>query len=136
MKKLCIILGVIIIALLTTACGSNTPKSVAEKSVKCLIDEDYEGYVDLVYLDMESGNDQQTENDKKALAGLLKEKASREYEKHKGIESFETLGEEISGDGKTAIVKMKLAYGNGTSDENDIKLRKDKDDNWKIDIGK
>ena len=70
------------------------------------------------------------------LAAMLKEKASKEFEKKDGLKSYETLSEEISEDGNTAKVKMKFIYGNGTEDTDNIKLRKDDDGNWKIDMSK
>lgn len=137
MKRLSILLGLIVIVLAMTSCSSNTPKAVAEKSVKCLIDKDFEGYVDLLYLeDKDSQDAAKLENDKKELAALLKSKAEKEYEKDKGLTSYETLKEEIAENGETAVVKMKLTYGNGKSDDADIKLRKDKNGDWKIDFGK
>ena len=94
MKKLSILLGLIVIVLAMTSCSSNTPKAVAEKSVKCLIDKDYEGYVDLLYLeDKDSQDAAKLESDKKELAALLKSKAEKEYEKDKGLTSYETLKE-------------------------------------------
>lgn len=34
------------------------------------------------------------------------------------------------------VVKMKIMYGDGSDKEDDIKLKKDEQGNWKIDMGK
>lgn len=119
------------------SCSSNTPTKVAEKSVQCLIDKDYKGYVDLIYFsEKDKGNAEEYEQGKQQLAALLKDKAEKEYKKKGDISSHETITEETSNDGNTANVKMKIKYGNGTEEDTDIKLRKDNDGNWKIDMGK
>lgn len=137
MKRLSIFLGVALIALFIASCsGGNSPKVVAEKSMKCLVDKDFEGYVDLIYFsdkDMESADFQES---KKQLAALIKDKGEKSISKKDNIKSFETISEEIAEDGNTANVKMKVVYGNGEEEANDIKMRKDKDGNWKIDMGK
>lgn len=137
MKRLSIFLGAILAVILMASCSSNSPKAVAEKSVKCIADKDYNGYVDLLYFSEKDKHDaKEFEEGKQQLAALLKDKAEKTYSKKGGISSYEALNEEIAEDGKTANVKMKITYGNGTSEETGIKLRKDNDDNWKIDMGK
>ena len=137
MKKLSMILGVILMALIMVSCNSNTPTKVAEKSVACLQKGDYEGYVDLIYAKKEEMKDKEKfENEKKMLVAMLKDKASKKFEKNDGIKSYEALSEEISEDGNTAKVKMKIVWGNDQEDTDDIKLRKDDDGNWKIDMSK
>ena len=137
MKKLMTIVGVIILTLVMTACSSNTPSKVAEKSVACIQKGDFEGYVDLIYVNKEEAkNKEKLENEKQMLTAMLKEKASKEFEKKDGLKSYEALSEEISEDGNTAKVKMKIVYGNGTETTDDIKLRKDDAGNWKIDMSK
>lgn len=136
MKKLSLIFGVMLMTILLVACTGNTPTKVAEQSVKCLIDKDYEGYVDLMYFNEKETSDKNFKDGKQQLAALLKDKVEEEYSKKKGIKSFETIKEEISDDKKTANVKIRITYGNGTNEDTDIKLRKDTDGNWKLDWGK
>lgn len=127
--------AMLIVALAMYACGgSNSPKDVAEKSVKCLQKADYEGYVDLIYMKDKEGED--VNKAKQELTGLLKEKAGKSIEKEEGIKSYEMVSEEIAEDGNTAMVKMKITYGNGKEKDETIKLRKDENDSWKLDIGK
>ena len=137
MKKLITILGVLILTLVMTSCNSNTPTKVAEKSSACIQKGDYEGYVDLIYQKKEEGKDKkEIEDEKQMLVAMMKDKATKKFEKQDGIKSYEALSEEISEDGKTAIVKMKIVMGDGSETTDDIKLRKDEDGNWKLDIGK
>lgn len=137
MKRLSIVIGIMLTIMFLASCSSNTPTKVAEKSVQCLIDKDYKGYVDLIYFsEKDKGNAEEYEQGKQQLAALLKDKAEKEYKKKGDISSYETITEETSNDGNTANVKMKIKYGNGTEEDTDIKLRKDNDGNWKIDMGK
>lgn len=137
MKRLSIFIGIMLTVMVLAACSGNTPTKVAEKSVKCLVDNDYKGYVDLIYFsDKDKENKEEQEQGKQQLAALLKDKAEKEYKKKGDIKSYETIAEEVSDDGNTANVKMKIKYGNGTEEDTDIKLRKDSDGNWKIDMGK
>lgn len=131
------ILGVLILTLVMTSCNSNTPTKVAENSIACIQKGDYEGYVDLIYQKKEEGKDKkEIEDEKQMLVAMMKDKATKKFEKQDGIKSYEALSEEISEDGKTAIVKMKIVMGDGSETTDDIKLRKDEDGNWKLDIGK
>lgn len=137
MKRLSFILGVMALVFIMTSCSSNTPKGVAEKSMKCLIEKDYNGYVDLIYTkDDPKESPDEIKQQKETLASLLKDKAEKEYKKNKGITSFEIVNEETSEDGEKAKVKMKVTYGNGDVKDEEIELRKDKDGNWKLDMGK
>ena len=93
--------------------------------------------MDLIYQKKEEGKDKkEIEDEKQMLVAMMKDKAKKKFEKQDGIKSYEALSEEISEDGKTAIVKMKIVMGDGSETTDDIKLRKDEDGNWKLDIGK
>ncbi|MDO4159579.1 MAG: DUF4878 domain-containing protein [Prevotellaceae bacterium] len=134
MKKLLGMVALVAFALLITACGnSNTPKGVAEKSIKCIQKGDYEGYVDLMYVSKESKN---IEEEKKGYASLLQSKAGPALEEKGGIKSYEILSEEISEDGNSAKVDIKVVYGNGEEKNQTIQLLKDKNDDWKLDSNK
>lgn len=136
MKKIATLFGIIALVLMMTSCG-NTPTSVAEKSVKCLQNKDYKGYVDLIYYSEEDEKSpEELEKGKETLVALMEDKAGNEMKKNGGIKSYEAVSEEISEDGKTATVTMKLTYGDGTSKEEAFKLRKNSDDKWRIDVGK
>ena len=135
MKKMCVAAAMAAM-LMFSACGGggNTPTKVAEQAAKCMQDKDYEGFVDLMYVENEEGKD--LESEKKMVAGMLQAKAESSLNEKQGIQSYEVTSEEISEDGETAKVGMKLVYANGEEDDETMKLRKDADGNWKLDIGK
>ena len=133
MKKLFISMFVAVVALTLWSCGpANTPSAVAEEACKCLQNEDYEGYVEL--LDLKETKNQ--ESDKEQFVAMLREKGTKTMEKKQGIKSYEVLSEEISEDGKSANVKMKIVYGNGDEDTQKMKLVKNDDGDWKLTMGK
>lgn len=134
MKKLFISMFVAVVALTLWSCGpANTPSAVAEEACKCMQNEDYEGYADL--MDLKKSDDGKGV-EKEQLAALLREKGSKTMEKKQGIKSYEVLSEEISEDGKSANVKMKIVYGNGDEDTQKMKLVKNDDGDWKLTMGK
>lgn len=134
MKKLFISMFVAVVALTLWSCGpANTPSAVAEEACKCMQNEDYEGYADL--MDLKKSEDGKGV-EKEQLAALLREKGTKTMEKKQGIKSYEVLSEEISEDGKSANVKMKIVYGNGDEDTQKMKLVKNDDGDWKLTMGK
>ena len=134
MKKLFFSMLVAVVALTLWSCGpANTPSAVAEEACKCMQNEDYEGYADL--MDLKKSDDGKGV-EKEQLAALLREKGSKTMEKKQGIKSYEVLSEEISEDGKSANVKMKIVYGNGDEDTQKMKLVKNDDGDWKLTMGK
>lgn len=52
------------------------------------------------------------------------------------IASCEILSEEIAEDGNTAVVKAKITYGDGTTDDQKFKLVKNADGDWRLDAQK
>ena len=125
---------VAVVALTLWSCGpANTPSAVAEEACKCMQNEDYEGYADL--MDLKKSEDGKGV-EKEQLAALLREKGTKTMEKKQGIKSYEVLSEEISEDGKSANVKMKIVYGNGDEDTQKMKLVKNDDGDWKLTMGK
>lgn len=122
-------------ALFFAACsGGNSPKGVAEEAVKCIQNGDYEGYVNLIYMEEKEGMD--IEEQKKAVVGMIQSKASTTLAKKGGITSYEILSETVADDGKTANVEMKIVYGNGDEKQEDMKMRKTDSGDWRIDAGK
>ena len=121
MKKLFISMFVAVVAFTLWSCGpANTPSAVAEKACKCVQNEDYEGYVEL--MDLKETKNQESE--KQQFVAMLREKGTKTMEKKQGIKSYKVESEEISEDGKSATVKMKVVYGDGSEDTNKMKLVK------------
>lgn len=139
MKNLIKTALLLVVAVAMCACsGGNTPSAVAEKAMKCIIDEDYEGYVDLIYMNEKAEMDKEKlDEQKKQYAAMLKEKMTKSAEKRgKKMKSAKAQSEEISENGEKATVTMLVKYDNDTEETDDIKLRKDKTGNWRIDAGK
>ena len=133
MKKLFISMFVAVVAFTLWSCGpANTPSAVAEEACKCVQNADYEGYVEL--MDLKETKNQESE--KEQFVAMLREKGTKTMEKKQGIKSYEVLSEEISEDGKSANVKMKIVYGNGDEDTQKMKLVKNDDGDWKLTMGK
>lgn len=135
MKKFINCIVIAASALFFAACsGGNSPKGVAEEAVKCIQNGDYEGYVNLIYMEEKEGMD--IEEQKKAVVGMIQSKASTTLAKKGGITSYEILSETVADDGKTANVEMKIVYGNGDEKQEDMKMRKTDSGDWRIDAGK
>lgn len=133
MKKLFISMFVAVVAFTLWSCGpANTPSAVAEEACKCVQNADYEGYVEL--MDLKETKNQESE--KEQFVAMLREKGTKTMEKKQGIKSYKVESEEISEDGKSAIVKMKVVYGDGSEDTSKIKLVKNDKGEWKISFGK
>ena len=136
MKKLMSFVIAVFAILAITACSSNSPKDVAEKAMKCIVNQDYKGYVDLVYLQDENKSKEDVDKAKAQLVELLQNKGEKLIKENEGVESFEVTKEEISEDGNSATVDLNITYKNGKTDDTTVKLCKDKNGKWWIDLGK
>lgn len=136
MKKILFVAVMCLFAVMFTGCGgAKTPKDVAEKSIKCLKNKDYKGYVELVSLKDEAKmSSEELKKSREQMAVLLESKISSEVDKKGGIDSYE-IGEETI-DEDEAKVKATIKYGDGSEKESTIKLKKNEDGDWKIDAGK
>ena len=136
MKKILFVAVMCLFAVMFSGCGgAKTPKDVAEKSIKCLKNKDYKGYVELVSLKDEAKmSSEELKKSREQMAVLLESKISSEVDKKGGIDSYE-IGEETIDDDE-AKVKATIKYGDGSEKESTIKLKKNEDGDWKIDAGK
>lgn len=129
------IFGLLVMALCFWSCGnSNTPSKVVEKSIEYVQDKNYEAYVDLIQIE-EKGS-KTVEEQKKQLVALLQGKLDQTLESKQGLASCEILSEEIEEDGNTAVVKTKITYGDGTTEDQKFKLLKNADGEWKLNAKK
>ena len=136
MKKILFVAVMCLFAVMFSGCGgAKTAKDVAEKSIKCLKNKDYKGYVELVSLKDEAKmSSEELKKSREQMAVLLESKISSEVDKKGGIDSYE-IGEETI-DEDEAKVKATIKYGDGSEKESTIKLKKNEDGDWKIDAGK
>ena len=130
MKKVLTLATVCLFMLALCSCGSsNTPEEVTTKAIKCLIDKDYDGYVDMMYFKKEKSNE-----DMKQIVALVKDKMDKELEQKQGIKEYKVGTPTI--EDKKAVVPYTLTYGNGDTKEDNMKLVKTDDGKWMIDSGK
>ena len=130
MKKVLCFAAVCLFVLALCSCGSaNTPEGVATKAIKCIVDKDYDGYVDLMYFKKEKSND-----DMKQIVALVKDKMDKEMDKKEGIKDFKV--ETATVEDNKATVPYTLTYGNGETKEDTMKLIKTEKGDWMIDSGK
>lgn len=130
MKKLLLFSVVGLLVLVLSACSSdNTPEGVTTKAIQCIIDKDYQGYIDLMFFRKE-----QTDHDKQQLAALVQDKMDKEMEKKQGIKDFHVGKADIVED--KAVVPYQVTFGNGEIKEDKMQLLKTEDEIWMIDSGK
>ena len=130
MKKVLCFAAVCLFVLALCSCGSaNTPEGVATKAIKCIIDKNYDGYVDLMYFKKEKSND-----DMKQIVALVKDKMDKEMDQKQGIKDFKV--ETATVEDNKATVPYTLTYGNGETKEDTMKLIKTEKGDWMIDSGK
>ena len=130
MKKVLSLAAVYLFVLALCSCGSsNTPEAVATKAIKCVMEKDYDGYVDLMHFKKEKSSE-----DMKQIVALVKDKMDKEMDQKKGIKDYE-VGTPTIEDNK-AVVPYTLIYGNGDTKEDNMKLVKTEDGKWMIDSGK
>ena len=135
MKKLFgfVVAVVAIMAMASCGGGGNTPKGVTEQFIKAIQKQDGKKMAELVYY--EEGKAPKSDAEKDQVAAMMQSKASTTYANNGELKSYEILSEEISEDGTEAVVETKMEFEKKTS-EDKIKLKKDADGNWKIDMSK
>lgn len=135
MKKLFGFMVAVVAMLAMASCGGggNSPKGVAEQFIKAVQKQDGKKMAELVYY--EEGKAPKSDAEKDQVAAMMQSKASTTYANNGELKSYEILSEEISEDGTEAVVETKMEFEKKTSDD-DIKLKKDAEGNWKIDMSK
>lgn len=118
------------------ACSSNSPKSVAEKAMKSIVDKDYKTYVDLIYFDNAKKSPEDVEKAKEQLREMLQGKLEKSIKEKGAIKSYKVVNEEISEEGDKAVVTFEVSYEDGKTDSTAVQLVKDKDGKWWLDLGK
>ena len=104
-----------------------------KKGVECLQGKNWEGYVDMLYFS-DTLKPKKWRKTKQQYLGLLKGKMEETLNKTDGIKTYEVLSEEVKD--STAVVKMKITYGDDSTKEEELKTRLTKDGKWLLDSGK
>lgn len=109
------------IALVFAACSS--PGTPGE-ALKGYVEDFYAGNPEAVYdnLDYTGASPEDVERTKQMFAGMWDEKVKPQLEKMGGLKSVEILSEQVADDGNSAVVKMRLTFGNGEVEEEEQKL--------------
>lgn len=112
------------------ACTSDSPSAVAEKAFKYAQEQQFDKYVDLVYVNPETGVDE-VAKEKERLVALLKAFAEEMDEQDK-VSGFSVVSEDIDENEGSAVVKMEVVYESGKKETEITRLKKDENGNWKI----
>ncbi|MDR3194789.1 MAG: DUF4878 domain-containing protein [Tannerella sp.] len=110
-------------SLMFAACGgnSNSPSGIVKSAYTELQKGNYDKYFDIAI----ALTDRVSEDEKESYVNLITEV----MEANGGLKSFEIQNEEISEDGLTATIEIKIVYGNGTDSTQKAKFEK-KDGVW------
>jgi hypothetical protein len=135
MKTTKLILGILFLGsfFLLNSCksGSSSSPAATVKEFSNKVEKgDFEGAIGCIATDGKP-----VDKDSKSKLTLLLGMAKGEVEKKKGIKNMEVISETVDPDGKTATVKMKITYGDGSVNEESNSLVKE-DGKWKLSLQK
>lgn len=114
--------------------GDNSPEGTVSKALTKLQEKDYVGYIDLIKFSETDA--EKLQKQKAALLELAQRKFDKSLEKKQGLESWEVLSTDMDATGDVAVVKVKLKYGDGSEEEEDIKVAQNEEGDWMLDAGK
>lgn len=129
-----IVLFAAVVVLSSCSGSDNNPEGIVNSALTKLQEKDYAGYIDLIKFSETDAK--KLEQQKAALLDLIQKKFDKSMEQKQGLKSWEILSTEISESGDAAVVKVKLTYGDGSEDKQDIKVAKTEDGKWMVDAGK
>ena len=132
MKRVLSIFAVVA-ALFMVSCGGSTPSDAAVEVYQMIIDGKYDAVAENMFY--ESTDAEEVEQSKAMIASLLKEKAAPQFEKKGGIKNVEALSETIAEDGQSAVVELKITYGDGSEETEKAEMKLDGDE-WKLAMDK
>ena len=132
MKRVLSIFAVVA-TLFMVSCGSPSPSDAAVEVYQMVIDGEYDAVAENMFY--ESTDAEEVEQSKAMIASLLKEKAAPQFEKKGGIKNVEALSETIAEDGKSAVVELKITYGDGSEETEKAEMKLDGGE-WKLAMDK
>jgi len=132
MKRVLSIFAVVA-ALFMVSCGGSTPSDAAVEVYQMIIDGKYDAVAENMYY--ESTDAEEVEQSKALIASMLKEKAAPQFEKKGGIKNVEALSETITEDGQSAVVELKITYGDGSEETEKAEMKLDGGE-WKPAVDK
>lgn len=131
MKKISFILAVLAMTFVFAACGggNSTPKATAETYCESMKSGDFDAIIDM--MDYSGLPEDKVKETKEFTKMMAEEKIGKKLEKTGGIDKWEIGEEKISEDGKSATVKIKFIYKDGSDENTDVHLVST-DDGWKL----
>ena len=112
--------------------GDNSPEGIVSKALTKLQEKDYVGYIDLIKFSETDA--EKLQKQKAALLELAQRKFDKSMEKKQGLESWEVLSTDMDATGDVAVVKVKLKYGDGSEEEEDIKVAQNEEGDWMLTV--
>ena len=108
-----------------------SPSNTVKKAYSCLKVYDLDGYLNYVYFG-KSISQKELEGKKALVLAFGREKMEEELEKKGGLKDFEIISEKIDGD--NAIVEIYTYLGNGDKNKATMKLKKNIEGKWLLDM--
>ena len=135
MKRFIFAMMVCVLAGVLASCSNNSPRGVAEKSLDCIIHEDYRGYFDYVYFPEDK------KQEKEGYSAMIEEKVKKNKESGKAITdqkmvSYKFISEEINDEAGVAKEVFEVIYDNGSTKQETVDLKKEEDGKWYVKMKK
>lgn len=136
MKKILFFAVALVAMFVLESCGGgNSPSAVAEKSMECLKNKDYDGYANLLYFDAETmKNPEKLAEKKSSFSSLLKKTYEQKIADKGDIKDYKIISEDTKD--SVSVVRVAMVSTKDEKDTIDVKLLKDPDGEWKLDSGK
>lgn len=130
MKK--IFMSILACGLLTIGlcgCGpSNTPEDVAEAAAKAMISNDFDKFVDYIYV-KEGTSDEEEKQGKERLSAMLKAKKGSKESKYTDCK---VISCDLNDEGDKAKVEVEYTLKDGSTKTDKMSVRKGKDGKWGV----
>ena len=130
MKK--IFISILACGLLTIGlcgCGpSNTPEDVAEAAAKAMISNDFDKFVDYIYV-KEGTSDEEEKQGKERLSAMLKAKKGSKESKYTDCK---VISYDLNDEGDKAKVEVEYTLKDGSTKTDKMSVRKGKDGKWGV----
>ena len=130
MKK--IFMSILACGLLTIGlcgCGpSNTPEDIAEAAAKAVISNDYDKFVDYIYV-KEGTSDEEEKQGKERLSAMLKAKKGSKESKYTDCK---VISCDLNDEGDKAKVEVEFTLKDGSTKTDKMPVRKGKDGKWGV----
>lgn len=133
MKNVLSIFAVAVAMFLVSCGGSSSPSDAAIDVYQMLVDGKYDVVAENIYYDTDDA--EELAQSKAMITSLLKEKVAPQLVAKGGIKSVEKVSETIAEDAESAVVELKIVYGDGTEETEKANMKLD-DGKWKLAMNK